>query len=289
METFPGWFPRAVSRQRWSMKTKKGPKTTAHLPSNARLFPDEWLLQFNDPYERIHAVATRYLEHVKANNGSMRSSHHIEAAMLGKHFVFNEGFPLMAGFPNFKVGGITPQARDYIVSMHEWLRDYSALRLDRDATERADSLEEHFQILLDNDLGYDLSDQQLIDLRRWVTELQAKISGTCALSEHRRERLLKRLEKLQLELHTKLSSLDRLYGTTMEVVVVAQTLGDLSQSVIDIAAKIFGIVWAVHSCKDGRGLAQTVVPLPLPPPESFEIPLPLPLPFAIACSRATHR
>jgi len=194
----------------------------------------------------------------------------------------------MAGFPNFKLGGITPQARDYIVSMHEWLRDYSALRLERDAAEKVDSLQEHFEVLLNNDLGYDLSDAQLIDLRRWVTELQAKISAARMLPEHRRERLLKRLEELQQELHTKLSSLDRLYGTTMEVVVIAQTLGESSQSVIDIAAKIFGVVWAVQSRKDGKGLAQTIVPLPLPPPESFEIPLPLPLPFAVAYSRAAH-
>jgi len=271
------------------MKTKKGPKTTARLPSNARLFPDEWLLQFDDPYERIHAVASRYLEHVKANNGTMKASHHVEAAVLGKQFVFNEGFPLMAGFPNFKVGGVTPQARDYIVSMHKWLRDYSALQLERDATERAELLEEHFQVLLDNHLGYDLNEQQLVELRRWVTELQARISGTHTLPEHRHERLLRRLDKLQLELHTKLSSLDRLYGTIMEVVVVAQSLGDESQAVIDIAGKIFAIIWAVHSRKDGRGLSQTIVPLPLPPPESFEIPLPLPLPFAVAYSRANDR
>ena len=267
---------------------KSSKKKAARSLAGDRLFPDEWLLQFENPYERMHTVARRYLEQVKADNGAMKAAYHIEAAILGKQFVFNEGFPLMAGFPNFKVGGITPQARDYIVAMHEWLRDYSALRLERDAADRAEALEEHFEVLLDTQLGYDLTEQQLMELRCWVTELQAKISATEALPEYRRERLLKRLEKLQLELHTKVSSLDRLYGTTMEVVVVAQNLGEASQSVIDIAGKIFGIVWAVHSRKDGKGLAQTIVPLPLPPPESFEIPLPLPLPFAVAYSRATH-
>lgn len=261
-------------------KAASGKKVGSSLPDD-RLFPDEWLLQFDDPYERMHVAARRYLDHVKVNNGSMRASHHIEAAMLGKHFVFNEGFPLMAGFPNFKVGGITPQARDYIVTMYEWLRDYSALKLEQNAAERAETFEEHFRILLDRHLGYDLSEQQLVELRRWVTELQVKISSAQTLVENRRERLLNRLEKLQLELHGKISSLDRLYGTTLEVAVAAQSLGDESHSIIDIAGRIFGIVWAVHSRKDGRGLAQTIVPLPLPPPEAFEIPLPLPLPFAV--------
>src|SRR5688572_26886833 len=101
----------------------------ARLAVDPRLFPDDWLLQFDDPYDRIHAVSKRYLAEVKAHDGALKSAHHIEAAMLGKHFIEREGLPLMAGFPNFKVGGLPPQAREYIVMMHEWLRDYSAFRL----------------------------------------------------------------------------------------------------------------------------------------------------------------
>ena len=253
------------------------------------MFPDEWLLQFSDPYERIHAVARKYIETVKASDGAMKSSHHIEAAMLGKYFVEQEGLPLMAGFPNFKVGGVPPPAREYITAMHEWLRDYAAFRLERDAAETAESLEEHFAALLDENLGYNLPEQQLTQLRRLVSELQEKILAVNALPDHRRDRLLKRLEKLQQELHSKLSSLDRLYGTTMEVLVVAQTLGDKSKAMLDLAGKVFAIIWALHSRKDGRGLAQTVVPLPLPPRGAFEVPLPIPLPFAVPNVRAGER
>jgi len=268
------------------MKTENG---AAPKESAVRMFPDEWLLQFSDPYERIHAVAKKYLEAAKADDGVLKSSHHIEAAMLGKYFVEQEGLPLMAGFPNFKVGGVPPQARQYITAMHEWLRDYAAFRLERDAAETAESLEEHFAALLDENLGYDLPEQQLTQLRGFVTALQEKISSANAPCEHRRDRLLKRLEKLQSELHSKLSSLDRLYGTTMEVLVVAQTLGDKSKAVLDIAGKIFAIIWAVHSRKDGRGLSQPVVPLPLPPRGAFEVPLPIPLPFAVPNVRTGER
>src|SRR6478672_5351325 len=97
----------------------------ARLCSTDRLFPDEWLLQFDDPYDRIYAVALRYLNQVKTNDGTLKPTHHIEAALLGKQFIYREGLPLMAGFPNFQVGGISPQARDYIVSMHEWIRNYA--------------------------------------------------------------------------------------------------------------------------------------------------------------------
>jgi hypothetical protein len=250
----------------------------------ARLFPDEWLLQFDDAYERIHAVARRYLAEVKAHE-ALKSSHHIEAAMLGKQFIEMEGLPLMAGFPNFKVGSIPPQAREYIRTMHEWLRDYAAFRLERDAAERAEALDEHFAALFDASLGYELTDAQLIQLKKLVNELQEKLSAPNPLAEHRRERLLKRLEKLQLELQSKLSSLDRLYGTTMEVLVVAQNLGDKAQAVLDIAGRIFAIIWAIHSRKDGPGLSHTIVPLPLPPNGQFEIPLPIPLPFAVSAGR----
>jgi hypothetical protein len=263
-------------------------KTQLPLLPEMRLFPDEWLLQFDDPYDRIHAVAKRYLAEVKEQGSGLKSSHHIEAAMLGKHFIEREGLPLMAGFPNFKVGGLPPQAREYIIMMHEWLRDYAAFRLERDASERAEALEEHFIALFDGSLGYELTDPQLIELRKLVNELQEKLSGPNALPEHRRDRLLKRLEKLQLELQSKLSSLDRLYGTSMEILVVAQNLREKAQPVLDVAGRIFGLVWSIHSRKDGPGLSQTIVPLPLPPNGQFEIPLPIPLPFAVT-SRPMER
>jgi hypothetical protein len=270
------------------MNTHDGAKVRpggARLAPEARLFPDEWLLQFDDPYDRIHAVAKRYLAEVKEHAGTLKAAHHIEAAMLGKHFVEQEGLPVMAGFPNFKLGGIPPQARDYIVTMHEWLRDYAAFRLERDAADRAEALEEHFAALFDGQLGYELTDPQLIELRKLVNELQEKISGPSELPDHRRDRLLKRLEKLQLELHHKLASLDRLYGTSMEVLVVAQNLREKAPPVLDLAGRIFAIVWAIHSRKDGPRLSQTIVPLPLPPNGQFEIPLPIPLPFAVTSGR----
>ena len=43
----------------------------------ARLFPDEWLLQFDDPYDRIHSVAKRYLAEVKAHEERLKASHHM--------------------------------------------------------------------------------------------------------------------------------------------------------------------------------------------------------------------
>ncbi len=286
-----GAYPTNGVGMRHSERKAKGQSAAkpARLLAGERLFPDEWLLQFDDAYERMHTVARRYLEQVKVMESAMKPSHHIEAAMLGKQFVYEEGLPLMAGFPNFQVGGITPQAREYVLTMHEWLRDYAALRMEREASDRAQALEEHFQALLDRSLGYDLNERQLIELRRLVTELQAKISASRILVEHRRERLLKRLEKLQLELHVKVSSLDRLYGTAMEVLAVAQNLEAEAKPIIDVAGKIFGIIWAVQAHKDGSGMLQTIVPFPVPPAESSaEVALPIPLPFAVSYQRASE-
>ena len=267
-------------------------KTENSVPAKddaARLFPDDWLLKFAGSYERIHAVATKYLEMANTEEKPLKASQHIEAAMLGKYFVEQEGLPVMAGFPNFKVGGVPPQAREYIIAMHEWLRDYAAVRLERAAAEKAESLEEHFAALLDKSLGYELTEHQLIQLRRHVTELQERFSNANGLPAPCRERVLQRLETLQLELQPKLSSLDRVYGTTMEVLVVAQLLADKSKAVLDVAGKIFSLIWALHSRKDGRGLSQTIVPLPLPPRGDLEVPLSIPLPFAATYSKAVER
>jgi hypothetical protein len=75
----------------------------------------------------------------------------------------------------------------------------------------------------------------------------------------------------------------RMRGET-EVVVAAE-VREKAPPVLDLAGRIFAIVWAIHSRKDGPRLSQTIVPLPLPPNGQFEIPLPIPLPFAVTSGR----
>jgi hypothetical protein len=250
------------------------PSAPASLPAGARLFPDEWLLQFDDPVVRIHAVARRYLE--LARNGALKSAHHIEAALLGKHFADKEGLPIAAGLPNFRIG-LSPADRQYILSMFEWLRNYSAYRMDRDAADRAESLGEHFEALLEPGTAYELTDPQLVELQRCLRELRERVTLTDLLSVPRRVRLLQRLDKL--ELTSKVATLDPLYGVVMEIFVMAQNLGVQGAPMTDLARRVFEIIWMAHAEKDGLGLPPRVVPLPSEKEEDeCQIPMPMPLP-----------
>jgi hypothetical protein len=256
--------------------------SSTSVPPLARLFPDEWLLQFHDPVERIHAVARRYLE--LARTTALRPAHHIEAAMLARHFADHEGLPIAAGLPNFKVG-LSPDGRQYIISMFEWLKNYSAYRLERDAADRAENLGEHFATLLDPNAGYDISDAQLEKLHGLLRELREQITLSEMISIPRRVHLLQRLDKL--ELPSKVASLDPLYGAVMEILVTAQNLGTAGQSMSTRASQIFDILWTAHALKDGLGQPPRALPLPLgvagpdkkqEEEEQMEIPLPPPLP-----------
>ena len=242
-----------------------------------RLFPDEWLLEFADPVERMHAAARRYLE--LARSSALKSAHHIEAAMLARHFAEREGLPIADGLPNFKIG-LTPEGRQYIISMFEWLKNYTAYRMDREAADRAEALGEHFDTLLDPEGGYAMTEAQLHELQRALCELREQITLSEMLSVPRRVRLLQRLDRF--ELPAKIASLDPLYGVVMEVFVNAQNLGEAGQGMTARAARIFEILWAAHAHKDGLGLPPRAVPLPLareePEEEHIHIPLPPPEP-----------
>jgi hypothetical protein len=244
-----------------------------------RLFPDEWLLEFQDPVERMHAAARRYLE--LARSSALKSAHHIEAAMLARHFAEREGLPIADGLPNFKVG-LTPEGRQYIVSMFEWLRNYTAYRMDREAADRAEALGEHFDTLLDPEGGYAMTEAQLGELGRALRELREQITLSEMLSVSRRVRLLQRLDKF--ELPAKVASLDPLYGVVMEIFVTAQNLGGAGRVMTARAARIFEILWAAHAHRDGLGLPSKSVPLPIghqeaePEEEQIQIPLPPPEP-----------
>ena len=254
-------------------------------PPGKRLFPDEWLLQFQDPVERIHAAARRYLELARA--GALKPAHHIEAAMLGKHFADHEGLPIAVDLPNFKLG-LMPDGRQYIISMLEWLRNYSAFRLERDATDRAETLGEHFETLLNPGAGYELTEAQLVQLRGSLQELREQVTLSETLSVPRRVRLLQRLDALDLP--SRVATLDPLYGAVMEIFVTAQNLGEAGKAMTGRAARIFEILWTAHAHKDGQGLPPNAVPLPLgleePVEEEIKIPLPPPEPVRNAMRAA---
>ena len=88
-------------------------------------------------------------------------------------------------------------------------------------------------------------------MKSLLDHLRRAITSSAELKEDHRQRLLKRLEKVQSELHKKLSTLDGLYCLAIEASIVAGTIGKNAEPIARAAKAIAGITWRTHSHTEG--------------------------------------
>ena len=114
---------------------------------------------------------------------------------------------------------------------------------------------------------YQFSDGDLKRIQTLINELREIISKTEALDEDHRSRLLKRLEKLQSELHKTVSDLDRFWGLLIEGSVVFKKIGENAKPIVDRIQEIANIVWRVQARAEEL---PSNIPLELPSGEEEE-------------------
>lgn len=80
-----------------------------------------------------------------------------------------------------------------------------------------------------------------------INELRDLISGSEVIEENHKQRLLKRLERLQSELHKKMSDLDRFWGFVGDAGVVMGKFGEDAKPFTDRIKDIMNIVWRTQA------------------------------------------
>ena len=94
---------------------------------------------------------------------------------------------------------------------------------------------------------YEFSEGDLNRVQKLVNELRDQISSLSKLSDDHKRRLLARLEKLQSELHKRVSDLDRFWGMIGDAGVVLGKLGKDSKPIVDRIREISEIVWRTQA------------------------------------------
>ena len=95
--------------------------------------------------------------------------------------------------------------------------------------------------------AYEFSKGDLQRVQEIINILRDEISATSSLDEEHKNRLLKRLEKMQSELHKKVSDLDRFWGLVGDAGVVAAKLGENAKPIVDRIKEISEIIWRTQS------------------------------------------
>lgn len=110
-----------------------------------------------------------------------------------------------------------------------------------------DSLRQRFRTTLSGSFAYEFSQGDLDRVQILVSELRDLIRNSVDLDPGHKQRLLERLERLQRELHKKISDLDRFWGLIGDAGVVLGKLGKDAKPIVDRIREIAGIVWQTQA------------------------------------------
>lgn len=115
------------------------------------------------------------------------------------------------------------------------------------AMSHLDAMKARYIHAFSNSFSYEFSAGDLEKIQITINELRQLIADSVLLESGHRQRLLKRLEKLQAEMHKKVSDLDRFWGFVGDAGVVLGKLGMDAKPIVDRITEIVRIVWRTQA------------------------------------------
>lgn len=112
---------------------------------------------------------------------------------------------------------------------------------------RLQYLKSHFRTSLGAGFCYEFSQGDLERVQTLIDQLRDQISASAHFEPEHQQRLLKRLEKLQSEIHKRVSDLDRFWGLIGDAGVVLGKFGNDAKPLVDRIKEIAEIVWQTQS------------------------------------------
>ena len=108
-----------------------------------------------------------------------------------------------------------------------------------------------FSGILNDNFSYSFSDDEAERIQGLVNELRDLISKSELFESKHRDRLLRRLEKLQSEIHKSVSDLDRLWGLVGDAGVAFGKFGKDAKPIVDRIREIAQITWRAQKRAEG--------------------------------------
>lgn len=130
-----------------------------------------------------------------------------------------------------------------------WFVNALAGEMHEEVTKRSsEQLQRSFRLMLGTEgFHYEFSEGDLHRIQQLVNELRDLISASDALGADHKRRVLGRLEKLQSELHKKVSDLSWFWGELIEASIAARIMGENAKPVVDRIREIVSVVWPVQA------------------------------------------
>jgi len=112
--------------------------------------------------------------------------------------------------------------------------------------------------LLTKTFFYEFSDDETTRINQLISELRDIISQSELFEENHKQRLLRRLERLQSEVHKKVSDLDRFWGLVGDAGVTLRKFGEDARPIVDRVKELTKIIWGAQEKAEGLPASDTI-------------------------------
>lgn len=213
------------------------------------LFSDDFLEALSaDPIPNIIVLGQKVtvaLAAVTTNSQNWNSSEHeiyLEAFALLKELTESELIDYPP--PIFEIGSNASEDCGNISSyFHELKKEFAAQAQQKAVNQH----QKRFKLGLGKSFAFEFSKGDYERIQTLINELRALISESKGFEKEHQRRLLARLERLQTEIHKKVSDLDRFWGLIGDAGVVLGKLGNDAKPIVDRIREIAGITWNTQS------------------------------------------
>lgn len=128
-----------------------------------------------------------------------------------------------------------------------WLNSIDQLLASEYLKLKLESLRSHFKTSLGTAFYYEFSQGDLEKIQTLINQLRDLVAQSNHFENDHQQRLLKRLESLQAEMHKRVSDLDKFWGLIGDAGVVLGKFGKDAKPFVDRIREIADIVWRTQS------------------------------------------
>jgi hypothetical protein len=211
-------------------------------------------MQFND----------KFLEKIENNpiNSIVEIVEIINANLEDNDFEWNEkdyeilfeGFSLIQSIiESFEISvyisvpNINGETNKDCMLMYDYINNIGKIFQAKSTAIRLDAMKNKFKRTLNQSFAYEFSQGDLDRIQVLINELRHHINSSDLFEEEHKSRLLSKLEKLQAEMHKKMSDIDKFWGLIGDAGVMLGKFGKDSKPLVDRIKEISDIVWRTQA------------------------------------------
>lgn len=137
------------------------------------------------------------------------------------------------------VGGV----KGDLTSIYQYVEKLKPTFQKKVTEEKINSIADKYANMMETGFAYHFSDDEVEKIQKLINILRSEITESKSFEDEHKFRLLKRLEKLQSEIHKEMSDLDRFWGLVGDAGVAIGKFGKDVKPIVDRIRELTDIVW----------------------------------------------